>query len=112
MAVLPGLLEALARVRDAGAGRNSLTAIAEWVQRCDQAILARLGCSFDRFTGRFTAPGERTLRNAFGKVDAAALTQSGFAHLAALPLAYAMDGKRLSIPVRTHGSGADGPTPT
>ncbi|MGW7386043.1 hypothetical protein [Streptomyces sp. NPDC054794] len=52
------------------------------------------------------------MRNAFGKVDAAALTQAGSTHLAALALAYAMDGKCLSIPVRTHGSGADGPTPT
>ncbi len=26
------------------AGHNSLVAIAEWAHRCDQAVLARLGC--------------------------------------------------------------------
>ncbi|MEU9095646.1 transposase family protein [Streptomyces sp. NPDC087901] len=61
-----GLLDALARVPDprsprgvrfrlatllavgvcalTSAGHNSLTAIAEWVRRCDQDVLARLGC--------------------------------------------------------------------
>ncbi|MFF1481446.1 transposase family protein [Streptomyces sp. NPDC058301] len=68
-AVVPsGLLDALARVPDprnprgvrfrlatllavgvcalTSAGHNSLTAIAEWVRRCDQDVLARLGCPF------------------------------------------------------------------
>jgi DDE_Tnp_1-associated len=39
------------------AGRNSLTAIAEWARRCDQTVLARLGCPFDPFTGCFRPPG-------------------------------------------------------
>lgn len=74
-----GLLDALARVPDprnprgvrfrlatllavgvcalTSAGHNSLTAIAEWVRHCDQDVLARLGCPFDPFTGRFKAPG-------------------------------------------------------
>ncbi|MGW1365473.1 ISAs1 family transposase [Streptomyces chartreusis] len=104
--VPPGLLESLTRVPDprdrrgvrftlatllavgvcamTSAGHNSLTAIAEWVRRCDQTVLARLGCPFDPFSGRFRAPGERTLRDAFARVDAAALTAVGFARLAAL----------------------------
>ncbi|MGW9030126.1 transposase family protein [Streptomyces sp. NPDC055722] len=126
-AVLPGLLEALARVPDPRNPRgvryrlatllavgvrhvqrrtHSLTAIAEWVQRCEQAILARLGCPFDPFAGRFKAPGERTLRDAFGKVDAAALTQAGFARLAALAPAssttQAPDGVREREQRRAH----------
>ncbi|MEU9930073.1 hypothetical protein AB0H66_21950 [Streptomyces anulatus] len=60
------------------AGHNSLTAIAEWVRRCDQDVLARLGCPFDPFTGRFKAPGERTLRDVFARVDPALLTAAGF----------------------------------
>ncbi|WP_411111761.1 transposase family protein [Streptomyces sp. c-19] len=67
-----GLLDALARVPDprnprgvrfrlatllavgvcalTSAGHNSLTAVPEWVRRCDQDVLARLGCPFDSFT--------------------------------------------------------------
>ncbi|UPT46670.1 MULTISPECIES: transposase family protein [Streptomyces] len=95
-----GLLDALAQVPDprnprgmrfrpatllavgvcalTSAGHNSLTAIAEWVRRCDQDVLARLGCPFDPFTGRFKAPGERTLRDVFAGVDPALLTAAGF----------------------------------
>nr|WP_099502288.1 MULTISPECIES: transposase family protein [Streptomyces] len=66
------------------AGHNSLTAIAEWARRCHQAVLTRLGCPFDPFAGRLRAPGERTLRDVFARVDAAALTAAGFGRLAAL----------------------------
>jgi hypothetical protein len=65
-----------------GAGRNSLAATAEWARRCDQGVLPRLGCPFDPFVGRYRAPGERTLRDAYGKVNAAALTGGGFTRLA------------------------------
>ncbi|MFD5442495.1 transposase family protein [Streptomyces tendae] len=104
--VPPRLLDALARVPDprnprgvrfrlatllevgvcalTSAGHNSLTAIAEWVRRCDQDVLARLGCPFDPFTGRFRAPGERTLRDVFARVDPAVLTAAGFARLSTL----------------------------
>ncbi|MER6104580.1 hypothetical protein ABT115_20195 [Streptomyces sp. NPDC001832] len=61
------------------AGHNSLVAIAEWARRCDQEVLARLGCPFDPLAGRYRAPGERTLRDAFAKVDPGALTAAGFA---------------------------------
>lgn len=66
------------------AGHNSLTAVAEWVRRCDQDVLARLGCPFDPFTGRFKAPGERTLRDVFARVDPALLTAAGFTRLTTL----------------------------
>ena len=65
------------------AGHNSLVAIAEWACRCDQEVLARLGCPFDPFAGRYRAPGEQTLRDAFAKVDPGALTAAGFARLTA-----------------------------
>ncbi|WP_435972198.1 DUF1877 family protein [Streptomyces sp. Qhu_M48] len=54
-----------------------LTAIAEWVRRCDQDVLARLGCPFDPFTDRFKAPGERTLRDVFARFVPAILTAAG-----------------------------------
>jgi predicted transposase YbfD/YdcC len=104
--VPPGLLEALARVPDprdrrgrrfslatllavgvcalTSAGHNSLVAIAEWGHRCDQELLARLGCPFDPFAGRFRPPGERTLRDAYARVDEGALTKAGFSRLAGL----------------------------
>ncbi|MFF1713982.1 hypothetical protein [Streptomyces sp. NPDC058268] len=66
------------------AGHNSLTATAEWVRRCDQDVLARLGYPFDPFTGRFKAPGERTLRDLFARVDPALLTAAGFTRLTTL----------------------------
>ncbi|MEV0184553.1 ISAs1 family transposase [Streptomyces sp. NPDC050625] len=104
--VPPGLLYALARIPDPRdrrgvrfklvtllavglcamtcAGHNSLTAIAEWGRRLDQDVLARLGCPFDPFACRFRAPGERTLRDVFARVEPGALTAVGFARLAAL----------------------------
>ncbi|WP_406735471.1 MULTISPECIES: ISAs1 family transposase [unclassified Streptomyces] len=107
--VPPGLLDALARVPDPRArrgrrfqlttllavgvcamtcaGHNSLVSIAEWARRCEQEVLARLGCPYDPFAGRYRAPGERTLRDAFARVDPAALTAAGFAHLTALATA-------------------------
>ncbi|PPS69948.1 hypothetical protein BV882_26855 [Streptomyces sp. 46] len=92
------------------AGHNSLTSMAEWARRRDQAVLARLGRPYDPFTGRFTAPGERTLRDVFGKVDAAALTQAGFARLTALtpssPCATAPDGVREREQRRAHRAAA------
>jgi hypothetical protein len=65
------------------AGHNSLVAIAEWARRCDQEVLARPGCPFDPFAGRYRSPGERTLRYAFAKVDPGALTAAGFARAGA-----------------------------
>jgi predicted transposase YbfD/YdcC len=66
------------------AGHNSLTAIAEWVRRCEQRELGRLGCPFNPLTGRYRVPDERTLRDAYARVDPADLTAVGYGHLAAL----------------------------
>ncbi|GGT56691.1 transposase family protein [Streptomyces atratus] len=101
-----GLLDALARVLDPRdrrgrrfalatllavgvcamtcADHNSLVAIAGWARRCEQEVLARLGCPYDPFAGCYRVPGERTLRDAFARVDPAALTAAGFARLAKL----------------------------
>ncbi|PWR12689.1 ISAs1 family transposase, partial [Micromonospora sicca] len=65
-------------------GHNSLTAIAEWVRRCDQRELRRLGCPFNPFTGRYRVPDERTLRDAYSRVDPTDLTAVGFGYLATL----------------------------
>ncbi|WP_420822729.1 transposase family protein [Streptomyces atratus] len=51
------------------AGHNSRVAIAEWARRCEQEVLARLGCPYDPFAGCYRVPGERTLRDAFARVD-------------------------------------------
>jgi predicted transposase YbfD/YdcC len=101
-----GLLQALARVPDprdprgvryrlatllaigvcamTSAGHNSLAAIGEWARRCDQQALADLGCPFDPFGRRMRCPDEKTLRDAYGKVDPAELTRAGYARLAVL----------------------------
>ncbi|MGP3683330.1 ISAs1 family transposase [Streptomyces sp. IBSNAI002] len=66
------------------AGHNSLVAIGEWARRCDQQVLADLGCPFDPMTGRMRCPNEKTLRDAYGKVDPAELTRAGYTRLAVL----------------------------
>ncbi|MFJ2136453.1 ISAs1 family transposase [Streptomyces sp. NPDC087845] len=104
---MEGLLDQLARVPDprdprgvryrlatllaigvcamSAADHDSLGAIAEWGRRCGQEVLGRLGAPYDPFAGRYRAPDERTLRDAYGRVDPAELTRAGFARLAALP---------------------------
>ncbi|MEU5943926.1 ISAs1 family transposase, partial [Micromonospora sp. NPDC047548] len=97
------------------AGHNSLTAIAEWVRRCDQRELRRLGCPFNPFTGRYRVPDERTLRDAYGKVDPADLTAVGFGHVATLtrpePGALTPDGVTEREQRRAHHAAAGGATP-
>lgn len=100
---LPGLLERLEAVADprstrgrryrlstllalgvcalSTCGHESLTAVAQWAQRADQSVLARLGAPFDPFKGRYLAPDEGTLREAFARVDPGALAAAGFARL-------------------------------
>src|SRR5947207_12708979 len=51
------------------AGHNTMTAIADWVRRCDPGDLNRLGCPFNPLTGRYRVPDERTLREAYSRVD-------------------------------------------
>ncbi|WP_353963640.1 transposase family protein [Streptomyces sp. NBC_00201] len=42
------------------AGHNSLAAVGEWVRRCDQLVLAALGCPFDPMTGRMRRSSTRS----------------------------------------------------
>jgi predicted transposase YbfD/YdcC len=65
-------------------GHNSLVSIGEWARRCDQQTLADLGCPFDPMTGRIRCPDEKTLRDAYGKVDPGELARAGYQRLAAL----------------------------
>lgn len=65
-------------------GHDSLTAVAEWGRRAGQDVLARLGAPYHPLAGRYLAPDEGTLREAFAKVDPGALSAAGFAHLKAL----------------------------
>jgi hypothetical protein len=61
------------------AGHNSLASMAKWARRGSPEALCRLGLPFHPLTGRYRCPDERTLRDAFAKVDASALTRAGFA---------------------------------
>lgn len=97
------------------AGHNSLTAIAEWVRRCEQRDLSRLGCPFNPFTGRYRVPDERTLRDAYARVDPAYLTAAGYGHLATLtrpgpPAALTPDGVGEREQRRAHRAPAGDPT--
>lgn len=102
----PGLLERLATVPDprgrqgrryrlatllalgvcamSSAGHDSVTAIAEWGRRAGDDVLARLDAPFDPIAGRYQSPDDKTLREAYAKVDASALAAAGFAALAGL----------------------------
>ena len=102
----PGLVERLAQVPDprgrqgrryrlatllalgvcamSAPGHDSVTAIAEWGRRAGQEVLARLGAPFDPIAGRYHSPDDKTLRDAYAKVDASALAAAGFAALAGL----------------------------
>jgi predicted transposase YbfD/YdcC len=66
------------------AGHNTMTAVAEWVRRCDPAELSRLGCPFNPLTGRYRVPDERTLREAYSRVDPGGLAAAGYGYLGAL----------------------------
>jgi predicted transposase YbfD/YdcC len=79
------------------AGHNTLTAVAEWVRRCDPVELSRLGCPFNPLTGRYRVPDERTLREAYGRVDPGVLAAAGYGYLGALAQAE-------PAPVTPHGT--------
>jgi hypothetical protein len=57
------------------AGHNTLTAVADWIRRCGPGELSRLGCPFNPLTGRYRVPDERTLPEAYSRVDPQASTQ-------------------------------------
>ena len=50
------------------AGHDSVTAIAQWARRAGDEVLARLGAPFDPIAGRYQAPDEKTLRDAYAEV--------------------------------------------
>ena len=66
-------------MRDDHGGHNSLVAVGEWARRCDQEMLADLGCPYDPLAGQIGCPDERTLRDAYAKVDPGALTPAAIA---------------------------------
>jgi len=66
------------------AGHDSVVAIAQWGRSAGGQVLARLGAPFDQLRGVYQVPDEKTLRDAYAKVDASALAAAGFAQLAAL----------------------------
>jgi hypothetical protein len=66
------------------AGHNTLAAVAQWVRRCDPGDLSRLGCPFNPLTGRYRVPDERTLREAYSRVDPGVLAAAGYGYLGAL----------------------------
>lgn len=80
------------------AGHNTLTAIADWVRRCDPVELSRLGCPFNPLTGRYRVPDERTLREAYSRLDPSVLAAAGYGYLGALTQAK-------PAPVNAHGGG-------
>ena len=65
-------------------GHDSVAAIAQWARQAGDDVLARLGVRFDPLRGAYQVPDEKTLRDAYARVDAAALAKAGFARLAAL----------------------------
>jgi predicted transposase YbfD/YdcC len=65
-------------------GHDSIAAVAQWARSAGGEVLARLGLRFDPLRGAYQVPDERTLRDAYGKVDASALARAGFARLGAL----------------------------
>lgn len=65
------------------AGHDSVVAIAQWGRSAGGQVLARLGAPFDPLRGVYQVPDEKTLRDAYAKVDASALAAAGFARLAA-----------------------------
>jgi predicted transposase YbfD/YdcC len=79
------------------AGHNTLTAIADWVRRLDPGELSRLGCPFNPLTGRYRVPDERTLRQAYSRVDPGVLAACGYGYLGALTQA-------APAPITPHGA--------
>jgi len=76
---------------------RGFTAIAEWAKRCDQKMLARLRCRYDKNTQSYVAPSEPTIRRVLSRADAdavdAALT--GWLLSRSKDDAIAIDGKTI-----------------
>jgi hypothetical protein len=80
-------------------GARSYVAMAEWVARCSQNLLKRLGCRRSALSGRYTPPSEPTLRRVLQGIDAEAVDRALAGWLRGLtgaePHAVAIDGKTL-----------------
>lgn len=77
---------------------RSFVAIAEWAARCSQSMLRRLGCRYDKKTGKHIPPSEPTIRRLLQAVDADAIDRALYGWLACLAGAecpVAVDGKTL-----------------
>jgi len=77
---------------------SSFAAIAQWATACNQNMLKRLGCSFNRKTKKYVPPSEPTIRRFLQHVDAQAVDKafSGWIHaLSGKNDAIAIDGKTL-----------------
>ena len=76
---------------------RGFTAIAEWAKRCDQKMLARLKCRYNKTIQRYIAPSEPTIRRVLSRADAdavdAALT--GWLLSRSKDDAIAVDGKTI-----------------
>jgi predicted transposase YbfD/YdcC len=58
------------------AGNDRFTAVGQWVNRASQADLARLRTPRDPVTGRYRAPGEKTIRVVLDRLDPRALARA------------------------------------
>ena len=58
------------------AGNDRFTAVGQWVRRASQADLARLRAPWDPLTGRYRAPGEKTIRVVVDRLDPRALARA------------------------------------
>ncbi len=85
MAITLATLLAVGVCAFSAAGHNTVTAIADWVRHLDPAALSCLGCPFDPLTGRYRVPDERTLRDAYGRVDPSVLAAVGYGYAATRP---------------------------
>lgn len=65
-------------------GHDSIAAVAQWARQAGDGVLARLGARFDPLRGAYQVPDEKTLRDAYARVDPSALARAGFARLGAL----------------------------
>lgn len=76
---------------------RGFTAIAEWAKRCDQKMLARLRCRYNKITQRYIAPSEPTIRRVLSHADADAVdsAMTGWLLSRSKDDAIAVDGKTI-----------------
>jgi Domain of unknown function (DUF4338)/DDE_Tnp_1-associated/Transposase DDE domain len=76
---------------------RGFTAIAEWAKRCDQKMLARLRCRYNKTIQRYIAPSEPTIRRVLSRADADAVDSAltGWLLSRSKDDAIAVDGKTI-----------------